>query len=441
MKKYLFMCAGALMLAAACTKEEGDLPSAAFIKVPATSLNAVPKEQSISVTVWRIANQNLSSPLTVSVTASWDGEAAVVGKIDASVDGTKVGAGATQTVSLTIPANETSSAEFTIKVKSTQTLRSSEEAKLKLVLANAAASQSGEGDVTITIKGSSPLASAPEYDVVYGRALTDTLWFGTNKDYYAAAPAATAYKVEVKRSPKLYDASAAFAEVSYAKIDGSGKVGIAIAQTDRSAWVADDTISIRLTLPDQGTGIDDTLVSTLVVKADKLANKATYDFTDRTSYFAVFAGEITAKTDAAKADAAKETAKTDLVFYLDTVAIRTDTTFVLKMVASDSCQIALVASTEAAYEANLRSNNGAENVSYGALANTIIVPADGSYIGINDYLYYAVKITFGAGIKPKTYYGYLRLRTIMPGIQGDPHKFERVEFTLNYGEARNYEKE
>jgi hypothetical protein len=202
----------------------------------------------------------------------------------------------------------------------------------------------------------------------------------------------------------------------------------------RTGWSAEDVVNIRLTTD---YGAADTLISRFVVQADKLANAAAYDFKDLKSYYALFAGtEVAAKDTVVK--------KTDVVFYVDTTTTRTDSTFVLKMVASESCKIAVVASDSASFAENLRTNGGAQDdatITYGTPTNTITIPSS-AHISITGYQYYAVKITIGADSKLKTYYGYLRLRThLVAPSKGDPYKFDRVEFTLRYGEARDYTKE
>jgi hypothetical protein len=442
MKKYVFMCAGALILAAACTDEEKST-SAAFIGAP-SSIVATPKEQSIEATVWRITGQDVSSQLNVSVAAEVVAkQAASVSKVTVTIDGAA-------SKSLIIPAGQTS-VGFTIKVKQNATLRSTDDVSLKLTLTNSGAYRSGEGDVTISIKSDAPLTSAPPYAMLEGRTRADTLWFGVNSKYYDNL-ALTAFSVKVKKNDGSYEDATSFTKIDSIKAK-AGKIGVVIPKDNatRNGWKADDTVSIYFILPAQtGGDIADTLLSKFVVQADELASAATYNFTDPRDgalyYYALFAG---------KEGLSQNAAQTDVVFYLDTAASGgTDSTFVLKMLASDSCTIAVVPSTKEAYKANLRTNDGAQDVTdYPALTKEATIAPTTGYISITDYDYFAVKMTYWKPMEKKvddkvlkykentTYYGYLRLKTIMSGPKGEVPTFEKVEFTLNYGEARDYAKE
>jgi hypothetical protein len=450
MKKYLLICAGALILTAACKEEEFASPQAysrVAFSSPPTALQATPELQTFTYKVAQTAaaiDYVNDKNLTVTIQAEWNTDDQTVadkGKITAKL-GEQTIADGKATITVTIPAGQ-NDATFTITTTGTQTMRSSNAAKLSIRITKVEGAPSiyDATTVSVTIKGDSPLATAPSYAMLLGRKCADTLWFGINKKYYTGndAPTINDFTVGVKKNSESY-ANA----TNFTKIDSisKGKVGIVIPYDDatRNGWVLDDAVSIRLTL--SGSTADVLTVAPFTVQADKLAKSAKYDFKNITSYFALFAGkEVTAKDTVA--------ARTDIVFYLDTMTTRTDSTFVLKVLESDSCKIAVIASDSASYAENLRTDNGVQEKDgdFEAPANTIAIPSGADeYINITKYQYYAVKITVGTGDNTKTHYGYLRLKTFFyhgAYYEGEApnNKLERVEFSLNYGAARDYEKE
>jgi hypothetical protein len=193
-------------------------------------------------------------------------------------------------------------------------------------------------------------------------------------------------------------------------------------------------------------GFHDTIECKFVVAADKLKEQRGHDFKDTLLYYALLANDGT--LNAARAQDAKAE---DLALFIRNTGDSTQ--YALRMLASDSCRIAVVASDAAAFDGGMRNADfsggqavsGAQNEDFNStnLADTINIPATGS-ISHTTPEYYAVKITYGTGASPKTYYGYLKVRTHMKpvGSLGETrYEFDRVEFSFKYGEARDYTKE
>jgi hypothetical protein len=462
MKKYLLICAGALTTIAACKEDKVD-PYAGFpqgnftasITAEKSTEYVMPNEQSNKFTVAHaplLGSENKDIAVTIEIEWSTDTKtASSKAKVSASIGSTTIATDAKTTLTVTIPSGQTS-ADFVLKTKNSDGIAfgtgTNDEAKLNFTIVNVDGSPRsgnvGLGGTSLTFKGNKPIVSAPSYAVIAGRKRTDTLWFGLTKSYYSTAPALDGYKVMVKSGTNTYqDVTSTYDKF----FDTNGeKFGVAVDSAARGTWSAGDTIGIRLILPKPTTetaGMDDSVTTQFVVAPDKLTKKVEYDFSGTGKYFALLAGkEITANTAVAAA-------LTDVVLYIDTTATRTDSTFVLKMLKSnvDSVSIAIVASTETAYDAALRTKpapdaaDAAEGVTYGTSVDSIALPMSTEVetnIPIVEYRYYAVKIKRSDA---KEYYGYLRLRTYMNGDKGDAYKFSRVSMSFVYGEKRDYTKE
>jgi hypothetical protein len=451
MKKYLLICAGALTTIAACTEDKkypnSDPIGKAIVQLDSknpTSVASLPAGGIVKLKVFRITH--MEDAISINITKEWNADTTTdkyKDKINVAISGDGTTFGESATLNFAAGATE---GTFSVKATSSQSLLSGQSAKLKITITSANAHpQSSNNMATITITGASAFASAPSYSVVYGRmnsleknngtfssARPDTLWFGLTKDYYATAPTITDYKVEVQTG-----ASAAFTDVtaSYTIIDSitKGKLGVEVATSVRDAWNADDTISMRVILPQPTgqAGQDDTITTTFVVKPDKLTSKTTFDFTPAKPHFALFG-----KKDIIAA-LIPETAKTDVVF---SMIEATNGDLTLKTTASDSCKVVVASATEQDFDAALRTSGaeqgGAQYASYSTFPspNVITLPATGS-LTASDYHYYAVKIASYKMVekvkKPAEYYGYIRLH----------YTWAKTEFTFIYDEGRDYTKE